>query len=233
MISDKEKIIFHVDVNSAYLSWTAVKLLQYGENTDIREIPSVIAGDVENRHGIILAASIPAKKLGITTGEPLFSAKQKCRNLKVYPPSYKWYIKSSNALVEILKSYSPKVQRYSIDECFLDCTHFKDNYLEKAKEMKFRISTELGFNCNIGISTNKLLAKMASDFKPKNSIHTLFKSEIEDKMWPLLVGDLFMVGRATKKKLESLNINTIGELAKVDVNLLVSKMHSLKRAFLV
>lgn len=226
MCIDKEKIIFHVDVNSAYLSWTAVKQLQYGGNTDIREIPSVIAGDIANRHGIILAASIPAKELGIKTGEPLFSAKQKCRNLEVYPPDYEWYIKSSNALVKILKSYSSKVQRYSIDECFLECSDFKDNYIEKAYELKNRIRNELGFNCNIGISTNKLLAKMAGDFKPKNSIHTLFKNEIKEKMWPLPVGDLFMVGKATKKKLDKLNIETIGEIANADVNFLKSVLNS-------
>lgn len=226
MIYDNDRIVFHVDVNSAYLSWTAVKLLQYGSNIDIREIPSVIGGDIENRHGIILAASISAKELGIKTGEPIFSAMQKCRNLKVYPPDYDWYVKSSNAMVQLLEEYSPKIQRYSIDECFMDCTYFKDNYKKMAVKVKMRISDELGFNCNIGISTNKLLAKMASDFKPKNTIHTLFKEEISQKMWPLPAGDLFMVGRATKEKLSKLNINTIGDIAKADVNLLMQKMHS-------
>ncbi|MFR0048758.1 MAG: DNA polymerase IV [Clostridium butyricum] len=226
MIYDNDRIVFHVDVNSAYLSWTAVKLLQYGSNIDIREIPSVIGGDIENRHGIILAASISAKELGIKTGEPIFSAMQKCRNLKVYPPDYDWYVKSSNAMVQLLEEYSPKIQRYSIDECFMDCTHFKDNYKKMAVKVKMRISDELGFNCNIGISTNKLLAKMASDFKPKNTIHTLFKEEVSQKMWPLPASDLFMVGRATKEKLSKLNINTIGDIAKADVNLLMQKMHS-------
>ena len=226
MIYDNDRIVFHVDVNSAYLSWTAVKLLQYGSSIDIREIPSVIGGDIENRHGIILAASISAKELGIKTGEPIFSAMQKCRDLKVYPPDYDWYVKSSNAMVQLLEEYSPKIQRYSIDECFMDCTHFKDNYKKMAVKVKMRISDELGFNCNIGISTNKLLAKMASDFKPKNTVHTLFKEEVSQKMWPLPASDLFMVGRATKEKLSKLNINTIGDIAKADVNLLMQKMHS-------
>lgn len=226
MIYDNDRIVFHVDVNSAYLSWTAVKLLQYGSSIDIREIPSVIGGDIENRHGIILAASISAKELGIKTGEPIFSAMHKCRDLKVYPPDYDWYVKSSNAMVQLLEEYSPKIQRYSIDECFMDCTHFKDNYKKMAVKVKMRISDELGFNCNIGISTNKLLAKMASDFKPKNTVHTLFKEEISQKMWPLPAGDLFMVGRATKEKLSKLNINTIGDIAKADVNLIMQKMHS-------
>lgn len=226
MIYDNDRIVFHVDVNSAYLSWTAVKLLQYGSSIDIREIPSVIGGDIENRHGIILAASISAKELGIKTGEPIFSAMQKCRDIKVYPPDYDWYVKSSNAMVQLLEEYSPKIQRYSIDECFMDCTHFKDNYKKMAVKVKMRISDELGFNCNIGISTNKLLAKMASDFKPKNTVHTLFKEEVSQKMWPLPASDLFMVGRATKEKFSKLNINTIGDIAKADVNLLVQKMHS-------
>lgn len=226
MISKNDRIIFHVDVNSAYLSWTAVKLLQYGSTHDIRKVPSVIAGDSENRHGIILAASIPAKKLGIRTGDVLWQAKMKCRDLEVYPPDYDWYMKSSRALVDMLYEYSPKIQRYSIDECFMDCSNYRENYVGIAKSLKARISEELGFNCNIGISQNKLLAKMASDFKPKNSVHTLFKDEIEKKMWPLPVGELFMVGRATRTKLTRLNINTIGELASFDVNILKGFLHS-------
>ena len=226
MVNTQEKIIFHIDVNSAYLSWTAVKLLQYGGKIDIREIPSVIGGDEEQRQGIILVASIPAKKLGIKTGEPIYSARLKCKDLVVYPPDYDWYVKSSDALFQVLSEYSPKIQRYSIDECFMDCTHLKDDYKRMAMRIKMRISEELGFNTNIGISTNKLLAKMASDFKPKNTVHTLFKDEIPVKMWNLPVGELFMVGRATEVKLHKLNINTIGELAKFDVNFLISKLHS-------
>ncbi|EKQ52789.1 DNA polymerase IV [Clostridium sp. Maddingley MBC34-26] len=223
---DKEKLIFHIDVNSAYLSWTAVKMLQYGSELDIRTIPAVIGGSEENRHGIILAASIPAKKFGVKTGESLFEAKLKCKDLAVYPPDYNWYVKSSDTLYELLCEYSPKIQRYSIDECFMDATHFKEDYKRVAMRLKMRIRQELGFNVNIGISTNKLLAKMASDFKPKNTIHTLFKEEIPIKMWHLPVEDLFMVGRASAAKLRKFNINTIGELANTDINLLKSKLHS-------
>jgi len=238
VFNNQERLIFHIDVNSAYLSWTAVKLLQYGGELDIRDVTSVIGGSEENRHGIILAASIPTKKFGVKTGEPIYSARLKCKNLIVYPPDYNWYVKSSNAMVELLNEYSPKIQRYSIDECFMDCTHFKEDYKRMAIRIKMRISEELGFNCNIGISTNKLLAKMASDFKPKNTVHTLFKDEIPIKMCTykkssyatiknlLPVGDLFMVGRASAAKLNKLNIFTIGELAKFDVNLLISKLHS-------
>lgn len=221
-----ERLIFHIDVNSAYLSWTAIKFLQYGNKLDIRKIPSIIGGKEESRHGIVLAASIPAKRLGIKTGETIHSARKKCKNLKIYLPDYNWYVKSSNALYEILEEYSPNIQRYSIDECFMEMRNLGANYYEKANEIKSRISKELGFNCNIGISTNKLLAKMASDFNPKNSIHTLFKGEIEKKMWPLDIRDLFMVGKATEIKLKNLNINTIGELAKFDINILRDKFKS-------
>lgn len=218
-----ERIIFHIDVNSAYLSWTAVRMLQLGETTeDIRDIPAIIGGNSDERHGIVLAKSIPAKKYNIQTGEPVVDALKKCPNLKIFKPNYKLYMDSSNAMFNLLSEYSPKIQRYSVDEVFMDISHYKDNYMEKAKEIKNRIRKELGFNVNIGISTNKLLAKMASDFNPKNSIHTLFQDEIKEKMWPLPVEDLFMVGRATKRKLDKLNINTIGELAIFDLEILES-----------
>lgn len=221
MDSCPERIIFHIDVNSAYLSWTAVKQLQYGENDiDIRTIPSIIGGDGENRHGIVLAKSIPAKKYNIQTGESIAESLKKCPNLKIYPPDYNLYMRCSNAMVELLKEYTPVIQRYSVDEVFMDVSHFKDKYMEKAYEIKTRIKEELGFAVNIGVSTNKLLAKMASDFKEKDSVHTLFKDEIKNKMWPLPVRDLFMVGKATEDKLHKLNINTIGELAKYKLEFL-------------
>lgn len=221
------KIIFHIDVNSAYLSWTAVYQKQHGKNNiDIRTIPSIIGGNTEERHGIVLAKSIPAKEYNIETGETILSALIKCRDLKIFPPNYDLFMKCSNDMYQLLCQYSPLIQRYSVDEVFMDMSHFNYNYMEKANEIKDRIEKELGFTVNIGISTNKLLAKMASDFKEKNAIHTLFKEEISKKLWPLDVGDLFMVGKATKKKLWQLNIKTIGELAKVDVNFLKSKLKS-------
>lgn len=218
-----ERLIFHIDVNSAYLSWTAVRMLQLGETTeDIREIPSIIGGNSDDRHGIVLAKSIPAKKYKIQTGEPVVDALKKCPDLKIFKPNYKLYMDSSNAMFNLLSEYSPKIQRYSVDEVFMDVSNYKEDYMKKAKEIQDRIRSELGFNVNIGISTNKLLAKMASDFNTKNSIHTLFNYEIKEKMWPLPVEDLFMVGRATKRKLEKLNINTIGELAVFDLEILES-----------
>ncbi|WP_315069333.1 DNA polymerase IV [uncultured Clostridium sp.] len=224
MLNDNNRMIWHIDANSAYLSWTAVKMLQYGSKIDIREIPSVIGGSEENRHGIVLAASIPAKNYGISTGETLYTARLKCKNLTVYSPDYNWYVKTSNALYELLSEYSPCIQRYSIDEVFMDSTHLKDDYMRAAMRLKMRITKELGFNCNFGISCNKILAKMAGDSKIKNSINTLFKNEVPIKMWPLPVEDLFGVGSKTAAKLHKFNINDIGELAKSDVNFLISKL---------
>lgn len=224
-----KRIIFHVDVNSAYLSWEAVYRLQHGEDVDLRQIPAVVGGDVESRHGIILAKSLPAKKYGIKTGETLYEARRKCPELVVVPPHYGLYIMCSNAMVEILKEYTPVIQRFSVDECFLDFTGMESFYKDPvvlAYDIKERIKNQLGFTVNIGVSCNKLLAKVASDLKKPDMVHTLFPGEIEEKMWPLPVEDLFMVGRATAPKLHKLNINTIGDLAHYDVEILKNKLKS-------
>ena len=213
----KKRIIFHIDVNSAYLSWEAVYRLQHGAAIDLRDIPSIVGGDESKRHGIVLARSIPAKKFGILTGETIYSARQKCPNLTIVPPNYERYMKASNSMIKLLEEYSPYVQRYSIDEVFMDYSYNSEkNFLDTAYEIKERIRGELGFTVNIGIGPNKLLAKMASDFKKPNRVHTLFHDEIENKMWPLPVDELFMVGPRTKAKLNKRGIFTIGELAKLD-----------------
>ncbi len=216
------RVIFHIDVNSAYLSWEAAYRLQHGAEIDLREIPSIVGGDQEKRHGIVLAKSIPAKKYNIITGETIYSALQKCPNLTVIPPNYELYIKASDAMVHILREYSPNLQRYSIDESFLDYSHREKHWIDTAYEIKERIKKELGFTVNIGVSSNKLLAKMASDFKKPDMIHSLFPYEIRDKMWPLPVEDLFMVGSRTKYKLNSRGIFTIGELANLDQDYIYS-----------
>lgn len=211
-----KRIIFHIDANSAYLSWEAVYRLQHGAEMDLREIPSIVGGDQEKRHGIVLAKSIPAKKYNIITGESVHSALQKCPDLVMVPPNYERYVNASNAMVDILNQYSPHIQRYSIDECFMDYTNMNKDYMEAAFEIKDRIKKELGFTVNIGIGPNKLLAKVASDFKKPDMVHTLFSYEISEKMWPLPVEDLFMVGSRTKAKLNGRGIFTIGELAGLD-----------------
>ncbi len=228
----KEKMIFHIDVNSAFLSWTAADALQHGATVDIRKIPAVIGGDPLSRHGIVLAKSMLAKKYNIKTGESLFSARQKCPNLKVVAPKYDLYVRCSNVMLNILKEFTPVIQRFSIDECFLDFSNMGNLYKDPIKlayDIKERIKVELGFTVNIGIAHNKLLAKMASDFEKPDKVHTLFENEIKKKMWTMPVEDLFMVGRATSPKLHKLNINTIGELANFDPNILktVFKSHGI------
>ena len=222
-----ERIIFHIDVNSAFLSWSAVEALNNGEKIDIREIPSVIGGDEESRHGVVLAKSNLAKGYGIITGESLFSARKKCPVLKVVPPCFAIYEKCSRAMMELLKEYTPLLQQYSIDECFLDVTNdLRGVPVKMACDIKERIKAELGFTVNIGISNNKLLAKMASELKKPNRVNTLYPSEIKEKLWPLNVGDLFMVGKRATEKLNSIYIYTIGDLANYNVDILKTKFKS-------
>lgn len=224
-------VVFHIDVNSAFLSWEAVYRVRHlGGKLDLRTIPSAVGGDISKRHGIILAKSIPAKKYNIRTGEPVTEALRKCPELVLVPPNYELYEKSSKAFMEILKKYSDKVEQYSIDEAFIDMTGMECLFgapVIAANAIKDEIYQTLGFTVNVGISSNKLLAKMAGDLKKPNLVHTLFPEEIEQKMWPLPVGDLFFVGNASERKLHSLGIRTIGELAKADVNMLktVLKKH--------
>lgn len=236
------KIIFHIDVNSAFLSWESVYRLEEGKGLeeesvgfagekkgtaeqilDLRTVPAAVGGDISKRRGVILAKSIPAKKYGVRTGESIVEAVRKCPNLLVVPPRHAMYMEKSRSFMNLLREYSPVVEQYSIDEAFMDMTGTRllfGSPLEAAKTIKERIYKELGFTVNIGISTNKLLAKMASDFKKPNRIHTLFPEEMETKMWKLPVSELFFVGKATEKKLKVLGIRTIGELANTDSDIL-------------
>lgn len=221
--------IFHIDANSAYLSWSAIDYLQQGHPYDLRDVPSVVGGNEKSRHGIVLAKSIPAKKYNIYTGEPLRTAFAKCPELISVPPNYSLYMKASNAMVTIFQEYAKSLQRFSVDECFLDYTNMSEHFgepLECAYTIKERIKKELGFTVNIGISSNKILAKMASDFSKPDKIHTLYPHEIHEKMWPLPVRDLFMVGRRTELKLHQLGIYTIGGLAKANPQMLFSHFKS-------
>ncbi len=223
-----DRVIFHVDANSAFLSWSAAyRIKVLGEKTDLREIPSVVAGDKASRHSIILAKSTPAKKYGIQTGEPLFQALEKCPELVVVPPDYPLYVEASRHFVEILRQFSPNVEQYSIDEAWVDMTGTRRLYGDPrlaAEKMRARILDELGFTVNVGISSNKLLAKMAGDFEKPNKVHTLFPEEMEEKFWPLPVRDLFLVGPATEKKLRRLGITTIGQLAAAEEAILKKQL---------
>ncbi|MDY4582953.1 MAG: DNA polymerase IV [Candidatus Faecousia sp.] len=212
-------LIFHVDVNSAFLSWEAARRVANGE-ADIRLIPSAIGGDREKRTGVVLAKSIPAKKYGIKTGEPIAMALRKCPDLFLAKPDFRLYEQCSKAFMDICREYAPVVEKYSIDECFLDMTGTSWLYPDAvaiAHTIKDRIRDELGFTVNVGIGDCKLLAKMASDFEKPDKVHTLFRSQIPQKMWPLPVRDLFTVGAATAGKLEKARIRTIGELANSDL----------------
>ena len=220
-----EKQILHVDVNNAFLSWTAIDMLKNGSKIDIREIPAVIGGDESKRSGIVLAKSMKAKECGVKTAETIYQARMKCPGLKVFPSNFKVYREYSNKLYQLLLSYTDKIEKFSIDECFLDMTQYlmNDTLINKAKEINKRVKEELGFTVNVGVAHNKLLAKMASDFTKPDRVHTLFEDEIPSKMWTLPVSELFMLGKRTVPKLYNMQIKTIGDLAKTDKKLLQDK----------
>ena len=223
------RTIFHIDVNSAYLSWTSVENLKTGNGPDLREIPAIIGGDQKTRHGVVLAKSIPAKKYGIRTGEPVVNALKKCPNLVMAPPNHDLYHAYSCRMMDFLHSLTPDIEQVSIDECFLDFTGISHRYpspYAAARYIKDEIHSRFGFTVNVGISSNKLLAKMASDFEKPDKIHTLFPDEIPQKMWPLPIGELFMAGRSSVEVFKKLEINTIGDLAHADVNVITLHLKS-------
>ncbi len=238
------RIIFHIDVNSAFLSWSAVKRLREDPDAvDLRLIPSAVGGDVQTRHGVITAKSIPAKMYGVTTGEPVVSALKKCPGLVLVPSDFKTYREYSRKFIEILKKYASEVEKVSIDEAFLDMTDSAKYFKEQidagqpypycaAEHIKNEIRDTLGFTVNVGISTNKILAKCASDFTKPDRIHTLYPEEIAEKLWPLPVGELFGCGKKTAEKLRTMGINTIGELAQTDLSLLKSILGSKSAEYL-
>ena len=220
-----EKQILHVDVNNAFLSWTAVEMLKQGSEIDIRQIPAIIGGDESKRSGIVLAKSMKAKECGVKTADTIYQARIKCPNLKIFPSNFPIYRKYSNQLYQLLLEYTDKIERFSIDECFLDMTNYlrNDTLLNKGYEINRRVREELGFTVNVGVANNKLLAKMASDFTKPDRVHTLWKEEIPQKMWTLPVSELFMLGKKTVPKLYNMQIKTIGDLAKTNKTKLEKK----------
>lgn len=219
-----KQIIFHIDVNSAFLSWTAVEQLKNGSEVDLRTIPSIIGGEQESRHGVVLAKSVSAKKFGIVTGEPVANALRKCPNLVMAPPNHRMYNEYSRRLMQFLREhYTDEIEQVSVDECYMDFTGIAYKYaspVAAAFEIKEAVYKEFGFTVNIGISVNHLLAKMASDFEKPNKVHTLFPEEIAVKMWPLPVSELYMAGKSSVEILHKLEIRTIGELANTAPELL-------------
>ena len=224
-----KRIIMHIDVNNAFLSWTAIDRLKHGEKIDIRNRYAVIGGDEQARRGIVVAKSNLCKERGVTTGESLYLARRKCPYLEVYPANHSLYRTFSNQMYEYLLKYTNIIERYSIDECFLDYTYSRQLFgdpIKVAYQIKDEIKNLFGFTVNVGIGNNKLEAKMASDFSKPDKVHTLFDEEIQTKMWPLSVKDLFMLGKSSAAKLEEMGIHTIGELANTDINLLIKKFKS-------
>lgn len=224
-----DKIFFHIDVNSAYLSWTSVENLKTGSGIDLREIPSIIGGDSSKRHGIVLAKSIPAKKYLIQTAEPIGSALKKCPSLVIAPPDHAMYQRYSHALMAHLSSFCPDLEQVSIDECYMDYTpiaSFYESPIAAATRIKDSVYETLGFTVNIGISDRKVLAKMASDFRKPNLVHTLLCSELEQKLWPLPISRLFLCGRSSSETLKKLGIVTIGDLARTDPAIVTAHLKS-------
>lgn len=222
-------IIFHIDVNSAYLSWTAVDRLARGDSVDLRLIPAIIGGDASTRHGVVLAKSLPAKAFGVQTGEPVAQAIKKCPNLLSIPPDHELYHRRSQELMALLREYTPDIEQVSVDECFMDYTpiaHRFSSPTAAAAEIRAHVRQSLGFTVNIGISSAKVLAKMASDFEKPDKTHTLFPEELEEKLWPLPVRELFSVGGSTAARLTALGIRTIGDLAACSPRLLESHFKS-------
>ena len=219
MVLDFERIIFHIDVNSAFLSWSAIRLLESGSKIDLRTIPSIVGGDQKTRHGIVVAKSIPAKKYGIHTADTVASAFQKCPDLVSVKPDHSYYHKKSQELMEYLRNICPRIQQVSVDECYMDYEPIRDEYPSPeaaARSICDGVLKTFGFTVNIGISDRKVLAKMASDFEKPNKVHTLYADEIREKLWPLPIGTLHMCGRKSAEKMEQIGIRTIGDLATAD-----------------
>ena len=219
-----ERKILHVDVNNAFLSWTAIDRLKHGETLDLRMVPSIIGGDEEKRRGIVVAKSNVAKKFGIQTAEPIYMARKKCPSIIIVPGDHEIYKMYSNKLYKLFLEYTEKVERFSIDECFLDLTEYLkpgEDLIKTGIEIKERIKKEFGFTVNVGVSDDKILAKIASDFEKPDKIHTLFKSEIEDKLWKLPINEMFLVGKKSVPKLNRMGIRTIGDLAKADKAIII------------
>lgn len=224
-----EQIIFHIDVNSAFLSWSALEKLKQGDTTDLRTIPSIIGGNTKTRHGVVLAKSIPAKAYGIHTGEPVTDALKKCPFLVSCPPDHRLYSEKSRLLMEHLAGICPDIEQVSVDECYMDFTSVASRYrdpVSAARSIKDGVRETFGFTVNVGISDKKVLAKMASDFKKPDLVHTLYRSEIREKLWPLPLSSLFMCGKSSSEALHNLGILTIGDLAKSNPEIIVSHLKS-------
>lgn len=212
-----ERVILHSDLNNFYAS---VECLYHPE---LRGRPVAVAGDPEIRHGIVLAKNYEAKAWGVATGNPLWMAKQKCPNIVFVPPHYDLYMKYSRIAREIYTEYTNQVEPYGLDECWLDVTdsvHLFGDGKGIADKLRERIRCELGVTASVGVSYNKIFAKLGSDMKKPDATTVISEDKFKEMVWPLSVSDLLYVGRATYHKLKRYGIETIGDLARANQKLL-------------
>lgn len=205
-----ERVILHSDMNNFYAS------VECAQNSSLKGKPLAVLGDPEARHGIVLAKNYEAKKFNIQTGDTMWQAQKKCPEIVFVPPHYNLYMKYSKAAKEIYSEYTEKIEPYGLDENWLDVTQSRlifGNGKEIADNLRKRIKSELGITASIGVSFNKIFAKLGSDLKKPDATTVINSTDFKEKIWPLPVSDLLYVGRSTCRKLKSKGINTIGELA--------------------
>lgn len=211
-----KRCVLHIDCNKFYAS---VECLYRPE---LRDKPMAVGGDPENRHGIILTKNEIASKYGLTVGEPLWKARQKCPDLVVVPPNYPLYLRFSALARKIYEDYSEFIEPFGLDECWLDVTGSEKSGEEIAHEIRKRVKSQLGITVSVGVSFNKVFAKLGSDYKKPDAVTVIDESNYKDIAWSLPCGDLLMVGRSAQKKLNAYGIHTIGDLADTDVAVLKS-----------
>lgn len=212
------RYILHCDLNNFYAS---VECLL--DETLIGK-PVVVCGKVEDRHGIVLAKNMIAKKLGIKTGMPLFEARKLAPELETRDARHDVYLKYSRMVKNIYREYSDRVESFGIDEAWVDISKISRSFYEAyalAEEIRNRVKNEIGLTISIGVSFNKVFAKLGSDLKKPDAVTVIDNYNYKDKVWGLPVEDLLYVGRSTKNKLNNLTIKTIGELANFDLKLLI------------
>ena len=202
-----DRIILHSDCNSFYASVESLY------RPEMRDRPAAVGGDVEQRHGVILAKNEQAKKYGVKTGEALWQARQKCPDLMVVPPRFELYKQFSRLCHQIYLEYTDRVEPFGLDECWLDVTAEEANGVQLAQEIRLRIRQELGITVSIGVSYNKIFAKLGSDYKKPDAVTEIHRGNFKEMVWPLPVGALLYVGRVTQRKLQSYCKHTIGDLA--------------------
>ena len=216
-----ERVILHCDANAFYAS---VECLY---TPSIRHRPVAVCGSVEERHGIVLTKNQIAKQFGVQTGEAIWQARQKCPDLICVPPDYALYIRFSQRMRRVYEEYSDRVESFGLDEAWIDLTNpgltIRDGE-RIAHEIRLRVKRELGITVSVGVSFNKVFAKLGSDMKKPDAVTVISQDSFRDMVWPLPVGDLLFVGPATRRKLADMNVRTIGDLARFDAECLRARL---------